>query len=115
MYRLVIAACFSFSTTTLEAYILLEICLAVMFFFHSLFQPYKKEHHNILEGFVLADLVVINGITIFNHASASYTNENVLFSVAFQLVLIYTTIAVMIFVLLLKVRSYRYYNVNIDK
>ena len=38
-----------------------------MLLVHSIFQPYKKRLHNIVDSFIFFNLSLINGITVYNY------------------------------------------------
>ena len=64
---------------------------------HSLFQPYQKRWHNILDGLLLANLIVINGFTaihyyqvrVYRSRNIDEVTANINITGAIQLIFIY--------------------------
>ena len=96
--RLLISAAFAFTTTALSMYTLLEVIVVCMLAIHSVCQPYQKRFYNILDSLMLANLGIINGISLFNFAYTQFlTVHGVSFNtikatVIIQLILIYLPI-----------------------
>ena len=67
VYRLTLLILWQMSGLLTQRFILLEILFVSMLLVHSIFQPYKKRWHNILDSFIFFVLSGINGITIYNY------------------------------------------------
>lgn len=88
----------------------LLICILTL---HAVAQPYEKRWHNVVDALMLADLVAINGLTIYNYYLYSQGTTNMINSdlrnaaIGLQLVLIYFPILYMaIYVLVLICKKY---------
>lgn len=81
---------------------------------HAVAQPYEKRWHNIVDALLLADLVAINGLTVYNYYHYSQATTNMITSdlrnaaMNLQLVLIYLPILYMAtYVLIVICKKYR--------
>ena len=72
LYRLMISATFAFAKSNIHGFALLELIIIFILMTHAAFQPYQKRLYNIIDSLVLADLAVINAITLFNNTSIEY-------------------------------------------
>lgn len=70
-YRLFALATYAYSTTFVTFYTLVEVQLILILTIHAVAQPYKKRWHNMVDSFIFADLLVINGLTLFNYIKIS--------------------------------------------
>ena len=103
LYRLIIAASFAFSVSAVQMYFLLEVVVVIMLMVHSIFQPYHKRSHNIVDSLIFSDLALINGFSLFNYASIQLgTKQHFEVFAAIQLVLIYIPIIYIFILLILK-------------
>ena len=88
------------------AYITSEILLIVMLVLHALFQPYLKRVHNIVDTLLFTNLLLINTITCINYYLYQSQErrhtviEKVTRIAAFQMILIYLPICIMLLYLL---------------
>ena len=95
-YRIATLVAFATSQTLTQFYTVLELLLIIALALHSVVQPYKERWHNILDSLLLANLALINGLSLYHYQrrvqdTASYTSTtaNIQISMAFQLLLIY--------------------------
>ena len=63
-YRMAILIPFAFSDSQFQYAIIAELLLLVMLGTHSIAQPYKLKAHNIIDGLLLLDLAIINGLKV---------------------------------------------------
>lgn len=52
-----------------EVYVVILALLLFMTLFHAVCQPYKQRLHNIIDSLLFANLMAINGITIYNFST----------------------------------------------
>lgn len=57
-----------------------------MLLIHSLAMPYKEYSHNLIDSFLIANMAVMNGITIYNSSLFS-RDHNIALASSIQLVL----------------------------
>ena len=74
IWRVVITAIFSFSTSS-QYYLLLELALLAMLLIHAAVGPYQNKLHNIADICMFADLLAINTLEWFMY-TISYHNVN---------------------------------------
>ena len=55
-----------------RSYMLLELILVTILVIHAIAQPYSNRRHNILDTLILFNLIIINGITLYNYHYAKY-------------------------------------------
>ena len=67
VYRLALLTSWLIPSLLTQRFMLLELLFVSMLLVHSIFQPYKKSVHNILDSFIFFNLSVINGITVYNY------------------------------------------------
>ena len=67
LYRLALLTSWLIPSLLTQRFMLLELFFVSMLLVHSIFQPYKKRVHNILDSFIFFNLSVINGITVYNY------------------------------------------------
>ena len=67
VYRLALLGSWLIPSLLTQHFMLLELFFVSMLLVHSIFQPYKKRVHNILDSFIFFNLSVINGITVYNY------------------------------------------------
>ena len=72
MLLLVFGAAISSVGTTI---CLMEVFFVLVLALHSVVQPYKKQLYNIIDSLIFANLVLINGITVFNYLIIVSQNE----------------------------------------
>ena len=63
-YRMAILIPFAFSDSQFQYAIIAELLLLVMLGAHSIAQPYKLKAHNVIDGLLLLDLAIINGLKV---------------------------------------------------
>lgn len=89
-YRIMIQVPYDVPNNIESSFIMetLLICFLVM---HAIVQPYQKRCHNIIDAFLLSDLVIINGLTCANMIIAHNSEEthfwNVNIASNFQVIL----------------------------
>ncbi len=54
-----------------QSYLILQFELVVAFLLHSICQPYKEKLHNVIDSFLFGNLILINGITLYNISVAN--------------------------------------------
>ena len=54
-----------------QSYLVLEFELIVMLLLHSICQPYKERWHNIIDTLLFCNLILINGLTLYNVSLAN--------------------------------------------
>ena len=67
VYRLALLISWVTSSLITQRLMLLQFLFTSMLLVHSIFQPYRKRFHNILDSLVFFILSVINGITLYNY------------------------------------------------
>ena len=67
MYRLALLSSWFMPNLMTQRLMLLEFLFVTMSLIHSLFQPYKKRCHNVIDSLVFFNLSIINGITVYNY------------------------------------------------
>ena len=67
VYRLALLISWVMSSLITQRLMLLQFLFTSMLLAHSIFQPYRKRFHNILDSFLFFILSVINGITLYNY------------------------------------------------
>ncbi len=67
LYRLLIQLIFVCSVDLFTSYALTEVLFVLMMSLHSWVGPYKNKWHNRLDIFLFTLLIIINGITVYNH------------------------------------------------
>ena len=76
MYRLFIISANGFTRSYIGFYTIVQMILILMFILHALAQPYRKLWHNSVDTFIIADLNIINGLTLFNYSTLSHDERN---------------------------------------
>ena len=81
IYRVVALAIFAFTPTSALNLAWLQGFLLITLLLHCTFQPYKKQWHNFIEGFILTILAAITIITFYRlfQAETTKTSTNVSF------------------------------------
>ena len=95
LYRFVISLSFAFSTNAVSLYISLEMIVILMLAFHSFAQPYERRFYNLVDTFMLANLAIVNGLSLFNYYWVNYSSaggKEVITALAVQLILVYLPI-----------------------
>jgi hypothetical protein len=100
--RLLISAAFAFSTTAASMFFMLELIILCMVTINSICQPYQKSFHNILDSLILANLAIINAISLFNFA---YNIKPSMLLAVVQLIMIYLPIVYAVVFVILKVSA----------
>ena len=67
VYRLMLLSSWIIPSLLTQQFMLLELLFVFMLLVHSVFQPYKKRWHNVLDALFFFILSVINGITVYNY------------------------------------------------
>ena len=101
LYRFLIAMAFVLNTPS-TFYIVIECILAVILIIHSVFQPHKRNLHNIVDSLLFGNLLLINTLSIFHLNSKHYLTRVSKFKVmssGFQLVLVGVPFIVLVAVL----------------
>ena len=77
VYRLALLISWLIPSLFTQRFMLLELLFVSMLLVHSIFQPYRKRFHNMLDSFMFFLLSVINGITVYNYhyAKIDFTNK----------------------------------------
>ena len=95
-YRIATMVAFATSRTLTQFYTVLEMLLVIALALHSVVQPYKERWHNITDSLLLANLAIINGLSLYNYQrrvqdTVSYTSTttDLQITLALQLLLIY--------------------------
>ena len=70
LYRAAFLALYACSW--LEFYSIAQILLTIILTLHSLLQPYKERKHNIIDSLLLANLCLINAITLYSYSSTAF-------------------------------------------
>ena len=107
LYRFIILATASFTTSFTLTYTIIEIELILFLSFHALAQPYVKQWHNILDTLLFTNLAVINALSLYSYTRQPVDHQKVISSI--KLVLIFLPIVYMvgyvIFCLLPKIKG----------
>ena len=94
-YRFIISLSFAFATNAVSLYISLEMIVILMLAFHAWAQPYEKRFYNLVDTFMLSNLAIVNGLSLFNYYWVNYSSagdKEVIAALAVQLFLIYLPI-----------------------
>ena len=67
LYRAIALAAYAITNTLVQYYALIELEFVIIIILHSVFQPYKERLFNIIDLLLFLNLVLINGITLFNY------------------------------------------------
>ena len=95
LYRLVISLSFAFATNAVSLYISLEMIVIVMLAFHAWAQPYERRFYNLLDTFMLSNLAIVNGLSLFNYYWVNYSSsgdKEVVVALVVQVILAYLPI-----------------------
>ena len=109
LYRLATLIAFVACRNLTEFYTVLELLLIIALAFQSLAQPYKERWHNVVDSLLLANLAIINGISLYHFISVvEGTDSNVEidskhFTVVLQLILLYLPLVVIAVAICLKI------------
>ena len=101
LYRFLIAMAFMLNTPS-AFYIVMECILAIILITHSVFQPHKRNLHNIVDSLLFGNLLLINTLSISHLNSKHYLTRVSKFKVVssgFQLVLVGIPFVVLVAVL----------------
>ena len=74
-YRVIILVGWFVPTRNTQAYILLELILVTILVIHAIAQPYNSRKHNILDSLLFFNLLLINGITLYNYHYTKYNEQ----------------------------------------
>ena len=107
IYRISILASSSYSYGTTQLYVLIQVQVSLILLMHCLSHPYKRGIYNVLDALLLANIAVINCLSIFIHTKTRKPLYKVIINVAsaFQalfislplvLLLIYTVVKVIL-------------------
>ncbi|XP_064402257.1 uncharacterized protein LOC135348049 [Halichondria panicea] len=66
LYRVLIILTIIFPRLT-QRYMMLDVFLTTFLLFHAIAQPYREHWHNILDGLLFFNLIVVNKISWFNY------------------------------------------------
>ena len=94
-YRFIISLSFALTTNAVSLYISLEMIVILMLAFQAWAQPYEKRFYNLVDTFMLTNLAIVNGLSLFNYYWVNYSSagdKEVIAALAVQLVLIYLPI-----------------------
>lgn len=99
LYRALIQLPYFFSADV-ERYIIIELMLIAFVLVHGIIQPYQKKAHNFIDGLLLGNLVLINGLSCINiitenMKASHYWKINI--AAFFQMLLIYIPMTIVIF------------------
>ena len=104
LYRFAILLCVTLSQLQ-DVYFLLEIILLFVLLLHTIYQPYKKRLHNIIDALLFTNLAVVNGITLYNYSNVKSdldTSYNIHISSWIQAILVVTPLVVALMYLVVK-------------
>ena len=76
LYRIGILLLHAVSINTMNFYIFLELSLIMLIAVHAIVQPYEKQWHNNLDILLLANLALINGLSIYLYTSQTANNRD---------------------------------------
>ena len=77
LYRLCALLTFIYTRTFIEYYAITGIQLVFMLFLHTACRPYKRTWQNVLDAFMLLNLIIINAMTFFNYQlTEMYNSDN---------------------------------------
>ena len=114
LYRWIGLVVYSIAPSLSAFYAGTEGVLIFILTVHAVAQPYEKRWHNIVDALLLADLVAINGLTLYNYYHYSQATANTITgdlrnaAMGLQLVLIYLPILYMAtYVLIVICKKYR--------
>ena len=98
LYRALIQLPYYFSADV-ERYIMVELLLIAFVLVHGIIQPYQKKAHNFIDGLLLGNLVIINGLSCINIITESmkashYWKINI--AAFFQMLLIYIPMTIVV-------------------
>ena len=90
----------NFFSADIERYVMTELLLITFMLVHGIIQPYQKRAHNFIDGLLLGNLVIINGLSCINiiteNIKAShYWKINT--AAIFQMLLIYIPMTIVVF------------------
>ena len=101
LYRWIALLLFATIPSITGFYISLGIAYILILMIHTVFQPYERRTHNIIDGFLLANLALIYSIAGYNYLFSqglieSYSAQNrfITTTASIQLILIYLPIVV---------------------
>ena len=101
LYRWPVLLIYMTTTSFSTFYMSVGGVLIVILTLHGICQPYIKRAHNIIDTLLMADLVLINGISFFNYyrtrltiAEPTYDKDSTLTPARIQLVLIYLPLVI---------------------
>ena len=56
-----------YSSSSIAFYITVELLAIIMLATHSVFQPYQKWYHNVLDSLMFSILLIVNGFSVLNY------------------------------------------------
>jgi len=74
-----------------QSYLILQFELILIFILHSICNPYKEKWHNVIDTLLICNLILINGITLYNISvanSGDYETTDFQFTTWIQVLLI---------------------------
>ncbi len=74
LYRFLIQLAFNINTPV-SYYITMEVLLTVVLVVHAVFQPHKERHHNVIDGLLMGDLLLINTFSLYHLSYRHYPNH----------------------------------------
>ena len=92
LYRGLIIATFNFADSPLKFYTAIEIELIIILVIHVVAQPYRNKYHNIVDTLIIANIALVNALTMLVYISTVHTEkdqEYVYGAVVVQTILIY--------------------------
>ena len=109
LYRIIALASFTFSSSTLEFYCILEVCLIFTLALHAIVQPHKKKMHNVVDVLLFAALAVINVLSLLHYQKTALGSPNspfIVISYILQIMLIYLPLICLLVAGLVKARRF---------
>ena len=77
LYRLIPLVVFANFHRLLQFHVILSLHFLIMFTLHSMIQPYKSKYHNRVDSFILANISLVNTLTIYNYAVLSTGDQEI--------------------------------------
>ena len=72
LYRTIAMVVYAIALGLGNYYAVIELEFGIIILFHSLFQPYKKVVFNVIDVLLFFNLILINGITLYNYFQYSF-------------------------------------------
>ena len=92
LYRIAILSASAFSSTFLQAHLITALISTLMIGIHATTWPYKKTLHNVSDIFILVNIALVNGLSLYAYVLRSFSENygsTITFVTSLQAILIF--------------------------